>query len=163
MAQESEDERGKRRHSRTLFDGVAGLYEQARPGYPDGIVRFIASTAGLDAGARVLEVGCGTGQFTEVLMRAGFALTAIDLGPSMVATARARLGDEPVNFQVSSFEDFAAADRSFDLVVSAAAFHWLDPDVKYAKAARLLRPGGWLAVLDGDERYDEPFGTALHE
>lgn len=163
MAAESEEQRSQRRHSRTLFDGVADLYRQTRPGYPDGVVRFIAGTAGLPAGASVLEVGCGTGQFTEVLVRAGFAVTAVDLGASMVAAARARVGDRPVSFRVGTFEEFTAPDGSFDLVVSAAAFHWLDPDVKYAKAAALLRAGGWLAVLDGDENYDEPFGTALHE
>jgi hypothetical protein len=46
-------------------------------------------------------------------------------------------------------------------VVSATAFHWVDPEIKYDKAARLLRRGGWLALLATGERYDDPFGTAL--
>jgi ubiquinone/menaquinone biosynthesis C-methylase UbiE len=163
VTQESQQDRGARRHHRTLFDGAADLYQSSRPGYSDDIVRFISATAGLGAGARVLEVGCGTGQLTAVLARSGFSLTAIDIGPSMVGTARSRLGDPAITFQVASFEEFAAPAAAFDLIVSAAAFHWIDPEVKYARSARLLRQGGWLAVIDGDESYHDPFGSALHE
>ncbi|HEX4705099.1 MAG TPA: methyltransferase domain-containing protein [Pseudonocardiaceae bacterium] len=163
MTDETDRDRGLRQHRRTLFDGAAGLYQRTRPGYSDSIVRSIADTAGLGAGADVLELGCGTGQLTERLARAGFSVTAIDIGSSMIAVARSFLDDLPISLQVSSYEDFAAADASFDLIVSAAAFHWIDPEVKYAKSARLLRPGGWLAVLDGGETYDEPFGTRYHQ
>ena len=47
--------------------------------------------------------------------------------------------------------------------MSATAFHWIDPEVGWAQAARLLRPGGWLALLTTGERYPEPFRTALRE
>lgn len=57
--------------------------------------------------------------------------------------------------------EFTAAAGSFDLIVSATAFHWVDPEIKYRKSARLLRPGGWLALLSTGERYDDPFGAAL--
>jgi ubiquinone/menaquinone biosynthesis C-methylase UbiE len=60
-----------------------------------------------------------------------------------------------LSFQVSSFEDFAAADASFDLIVSGTAFHWVDPEAMFCKPARLLRPGGWLALLETGERYDD--------
>jgi ubiquinone/menaquinone biosynthesis C-methylase UbiE len=158
---ETEQERGRRRHQRTLFDGVAQLYQASRLGYPNDIVEFAVATAALGSGSAVLEVGCGTGQLTEQLVSFGFSLTAIDIGPSMVAAARRRLSDSAVSFEVASFEDFAAADSSFDLVVSGTAFHWVDPDVKFGKSARLLRPGGWLALLATGERYDDPFGDAL--
>jgi ubiquinone/menaquinone biosynthesis C-methylase UbiE len=158
---ETEQERSKRRRQRTLFDGAARLYQDSRPGYPSHVVEFVVSTAGLDAGSTVLEVGCGTGQLTEPLARFGFSVTAIDIGPSMIAEARDRLSGSAVSFLVSSFEDFAAPDASFGLVISGAAFHWIDPEVKFAKSARLLRPGGWLALLGTEERYDDPFGTAL--
>ena len=161
MAAESEQERSKRRHQRTLFDGVAQLYEDSRLGYPSDIVAFAVATAAAGAGSAVLEVGCGTGQLTESLACYGFRLTAIDIGPSMVAAARRRLDGSALSFQVSSFEDFAAADASFDLIVSGTAFHWVDPEVRFRKPARLLRPGGWLALLETGERYDDPFGAAL--
>jgi ubiquinone/menaquinone biosynthesis C-methylase UbiE len=161
MKAETEQERSERRHQRTLFDSVAQLYEASRLGYPGSIVELAVATAGLGAGSTVLEVGCGTGQLTERLARFGFRLTAIDLGPSMINAARRRLAGSAVLFEVASFEDFAAPEASFDLIVSGTAFHWVDPEVRFRKPAWLLRPGGWLALLETGERYDGPFGTAL--
>jgi|SRR5580700_9477008 ubiquinone/menaquinone biosynthesis C-methylase UbiE len=161
MGAETEQERSKRRQRRTLFDGVAQLYEASRPGYPSEIVEFAVATAAVGVGSEVLEIGCGTGQLTESLAWYGFRLTAIDIGPSMVAAVRRRLDGPALSFQVSSFEDFAAADASLDLIISGTAFHWVDPEVMFRKPARLLRPGGWLALLETGERYDDPLRDAL--
>jgi SAM-dependent methyltransferase len=165
MAHDTEEdaERAWRRHQRGLFDGVARLYQATRPGYPVELVEFVVSTAGVGAGAAVLEVGCGTGQLTERLTPFGFALTAIDLGASMIEVARERVPPGSAALQAVSFEDLDADAESFDLVISATAFHWVDPEVRFVKAARLLRPGGWLAVAGGRELYDEPVGTALND
>jgi SAM-dependent methyltransferase len=110
----------------------------------------------------VLEIGCGTGQLTRELAGRGFNLTGIDIGPEMVAAARQNVADTTVRFQVASFEDFPDPGP-FDLIVSATAFHWVDPNIGLAKAARLLRPGGWLALLTTGERYPEPIQTGLRE
>jgi ubiquinone/menaquinone biosynthesis C-methylase UbiE len=161
MSPETDRQRDRRHHRRALFDGVAPRYDQYRLGYPDEIVEFVVATAALGANSAVLEVGCGTGQLTGELAAFGFDLTAIDLGAAMVAAAERRVADPAVSFQAVPFEDFTAADGSFDLIVSATAFHWIDPEVRFGKPARLLRPGGWLALLDTGERYDDPFGAAL--
>jgi ubiquinone/menaquinone biosynthesis C-methylase UbiE len=158
---ESERDRDKRHYQRTLFDSIAERYEASRPGYPGHVVEFVTATAGLGTGAAVLEIGCGTGQLTERLACSGFRVTAIDIGPSMITAARRRLTGADVSFLATSFEDLVAADASFDLVISSAAFHWIDPEVAFSKSARLLRPGGWLALLGTEERYDDPIGTAL--
>jgi ubiquinone/menaquinone biosynthesis C-methylase UbiE len=160
---ESGQDRDKRHRQRTLFDAIAERYEQSRPGYPARVTEFVATTANLTPGAEILEIGCGTGQLTERLAGHRFRLTAIDIGPSMIAAARQRLTGAAVSFQVTSFEDLAAADGSFDLVISSAAFHWIDPEVAFGKSARLLRPGGWLALLGTEERYDHPLGPALDD
>lgn len=158
---ETAGERARRRYQRELFDGVASLYQDTRPGYPGELVEFVVATAGVSAGDPVLEVGCGTGQLTERLASFGFELTAIDIGPAMVAAARRRVAGRPESFRAIGFEELEAADSSFGLVVSGGAFHWVDPEVRFGKAARLLRPGGWLAVLNHSERYDEPFKSVL--
>jgi ubiquinone/menaquinone biosynthesis C-methylase UbiE len=163
MDAETEPERARRRYRRTLFDGVAQLYDDSRPSYPSEIVEFAVATAGAGRGSDVLEVGCGTGQLTGELVRYGFRLTAIDIGASMIAAARRRLAGSGVRFEVASFEDFAAADASFDLIVSGTAFHWVDPETKFRKPARLLRPGGWLALLETGERYDDPLRAMLRD
>ena len=161
MTAESPQARERRRRLRTTFDAVAGLYEASRRGYPDELVDLVVSTAGLDAGSPVLEIGCGTGQLTRSLVARGLDVTAIDLSPAMVDVASRSVPGGRVRFVASSFEDLDAPAGSFDLVASATAFHWLDPDVAHAKAASLLRDGGWLALLATGEDYDDPFGAAL--
>jgi SAM-dependent methyltransferase len=141
-ATEGATERERRRYQRGLFDTVARLYEATRPGYPPELAGFIAETAGAVAGSAVLEVGCGTGQLTEVLAPFGFSVTAIDVGASLTEIARERVTG--VAFLAVSFEELDAGPGSFDLIASGAAFHWVDPEVRFRKAARLLRPGGWL-------------------
>jgi ubiquinone/menaquinone biosynthesis C-methylase UbiE len=160
---ESGADRTKRHHQRNLFDGIAAQYEAFRPGYPAQVVDFVIATAGLGAESAVLEIGCGTGQLTERLAAAGLRVTAIDIGASMVAAARQRVSGGAVSFEVTSFEELAASLASFDLVISATAFHWIDPEVAFSKSARLLRQGGWLALLGTDERYDDPLGAAMFD
>lgn len=172
MTVETEAERGRREEWRRLFDDVAALYDATRQGYPEEIVGAVCATAGLGsvlgsgsvlgAGTDVLEIGCGTGQLTRQLAGRGFNLTAIDLGASMVAAARRNVTDPMVTFEACSFEAFAGSGP-FDLIASATAFHWVDPAVGLAKAARLLRPGGWLALLSTGENYPEPLRTQLWE
>ena len=160
---ETDRERDKRHAQRVLFDGIAGQYDDARPAYPAPVLDFVVATAGLNAGSTALEIGCGTGQLTEGLARRGLRVTAIDLGPALIDRARRRPGCADISFQVTAFEDLAAADASFDLIISAAAFHWIDPQVAFGKSARLLRPGGWLALLGTAEEYDDPVGPALDD
>jgi SAM-dependent methyltransferase len=160
---ETDEQRRTRERQRVLFDGVAELYDATRQGYPAEIVDSIFTTAAIGPGtAAVLEIGCGTGQLTRELAGRGLSLTAIDIGAAMVETARRNVADPMARFQTSSFEDFADSGP-FDLIVSATAFHWVDPGIGLAKAARLLRPGGWLALLATGERYLEPFGTRLRD
>ncbi len=112
VAPETSVERSAREQRRTLFDAVAGLYDPSRQGYPAELVDDVVAHAAAGPGAAVLEIGCGTGQLTRQLAGRGFELTAIDIGASMVQAARRNVADAAVRFQVSSFEDFAAAGRS---------------------------------------------------
>lgn len=77
--------------------------------------------------------------------------------------ARRHLAGTAVSFQVVPFEGFEAEEGSFELIVSATAWHWVDPEVRLDKTARLLCPGGWLALLSTGERYDDPFRAKLLE
>ena len=160
---ESDDERVTRRRRRVTFDRVADLYEETRGGYPVQAVKFVVETAGITDDSAVLEIACGTGQLTRQLMPYGVRLTAIDIAPAMVERAMQAVSGVNVSFAVTSFEDLDAPDDSFDLVISATAWHWIDPEVAYAKAARLLRSGGWLAVMGTGEVYDDPFGSRLKD
>jgi SAM-dependent methyltransferase len=131
-----------------VFDGVAAAYDQVRSSYPAELVDAAIVRGGLRRGARVLEVGCGTGKLTELLLSRGLVVDAVDPGPNMVEVARKRVGaTSPVTFHIARFEDAGLPGEAFDAVFSAAAFHWLDPEIGWHKAAAHLKPDGLLALL----------------
>ena len=142
----TERDEGRRRES---FNEVAELYDRARPGYPDELLIDLWELAGLSRSSRVLEIGCGTGQLTVPMARTGVQIVAVELGADLAAVARRNLaGFDHVQVVEAAFEDWPLPDESFDLVVSATAFHWLDPQVRLVKSARALRrPGGAVAII----------------
>lgn len=162
MTDETPERRLRRERNRILFDGVASLYDATRQSYPLDVVHELLTTAQLAQGSRVLEVGCGTGQLTSRLAGRGLRITAVDIGAEMVRLARRNVVDRDVSFHCASFEEFESTE-SFDLIVSATAFHWIDPAVAFSKSVALLRPGGWLALLTTGERHHEPVRSALRE
>jgi len=163
MIRETPEERAKRRRQRARFDEVAAVYDRTRSGYPTEIVDRLLATAGLARRSAVLEIGCGTGQLTEELARRDLDVTAIDLAPSMVFAARERLADLQVDLRVGAFEEFDPGGSRYDAIVSATAFHWIDPEVAWTKSADLLAPDGWIAILSTAERYDEPFAGRFRD
>ncbi len=108
----------------------------------------MVNIAGLRPGARVLEIGAGTGQATQPLAERKYQVTAIELGPNLAAVASRKLARFPnVAVTVAAFEDWPLPPEPFDAVVSATAFHWLDPAVRVNKTANALRVGGALATI----------------
>ena len=140
-----------RRRLRATFEEVPELYDRARPLYPRELFDDLVSFGRLEPGSRVLEIGCGTGQATIPLAERGLEVVCVELGAGLAAVARRRLAGFPrVEVVHAVFEAWEAEEASFDAVVAFTAFHWLDPEAKYAKPARLLRPGGTLAVAETD-------------
>jgi SAM-dependent methyltransferase len=112
------------------------------------LVCEVFSMAGMEpAGTRVLEIGCGTGQATVPLERLACQVTALEMGPRLARIARRKLTGFPRTSMIETkFENWESSG-GFDLVFAANSWHWFDPTVKYAKAASLLRPNGWLAFI----------------
>ncbi|MET9344407.1 class I SAM-dependent methyltransferase [Nonomuraea sp. NPDC003804] len=124
---------------RRTFDEDAELYDRARPGYPAELFTRVP------VASRVLEIGCGTGQATRGLLGRGCVVTAVELGPSLAALARARMPSiEVVN---ADFETWPLPAEPYDVVFAATSFHWLDPATRVARARAALRPGGLLATV----------------
>lgn len=133
---------------REVFDQDPELYDRARPSYPVELFDDLSRSAQLGPGARVLEIGCGTGQATVPLAERGFSVVAVELGPALAAVARRKLAGWPrVEVLNAAFEDWPLPAEPFDAVVAATAFHWLDPAVRMRKTAAALRPGGALAIV----------------
>lgn len=147
MRDDTPEETRRARLSR-IFDEDAELYDRARPGYPPELFDDLDALAGTGPGCRVLEVGAGTGKATVPLAERGCRITAVELGPEMAAVARrnlARFG--AVEVVTADFETWPLPPEPFDAVVSATAFHWIDPAVRMVRSADALRPGGALAVI----------------
>jgi len=138
------------------FDDVAEDYDRAREGYSTEIVARAVELARLGRDSRVLEVGCGTGKLTELLVQLGLRVDAVDPGARMIAMAERRVGStDRVVFHVGRFEDLPLPNAGFDALFSATAFHWLDARVSWTKAASHLRPRGLLALLTHTSVRDE--------
>jgi SAM-dependent methyltransferase len=160
--------------ARFSFDAVAEKYDRIRPGYPEALFDAVVKLSGIPDGGRILEIGCGTGQATRALARRGHRILGLEPGASLAALARARLAEFPrVEIVELTFEAWPLEKASVDLVVSAQAFHWVDPELRFAKAAAALRPGGALAVIGNvagahsireelDAAYEEHAPTLAH-
>jgi SAM-dependent methyltransferase len=148
-----------------VFDEVAELYDRVRPGYPAPLVDDVIELSGIAAGGRVLEIGAGTGLATELFARRGFRILGLEPGAAMRERARARLaGFANVELAPSTFEDWRLEGDAFELVISAQAFHWVAPEVRFAKSAAALREDAALAVF-GNVELDErtPLRAALDD
>jgi SAM-dependent methyltransferase len=140
---------------RFTFDEVAELYDRARPQYPEVLFEDVLSLSHISTGDRVLEVGCGTGQATLPLARRGLRMLCLEPGLSLARLARLKLASF-TNVEVVSqtFEDWPLEAGAFSLVISAQAFHWVAPEVRFAKTAAALDPAGALAVFGNVQIFD---------
>ena len=147
------------RQLRATFDSAAARYQSARPDYPSALFDDLISLTGISPANRLLEVGCGPGKATVPLARRGFRITAIELGPDLAEQARVNLASFPGSSVVTaSFEDWAPTlGRRFNLIYAATSWHWVDPEIRCAKAAGLLRPGGHLAVWGAGHAFPDDF------
>lgn len=133
---------------RRTFNSAAALYHAARPGYPEALFDDIVALSGIPAGGRILEIGPGTGKATVPMAHRGYRIDAIELGPDLAVEARHNLRDFPeVGIDIGSFEDAEIKPETYDLVLSATAFHWIAQPAGYEKVAHALKPGGAFALF----------------
>jgi SAM-dependent methyltransferase len=156
-----------RHRLRATFEGVAELYDRARPVYPAEVFDDLVAVTGLGPGARILEIGCGTGQATRALAERGFAVVAVELGSRLATIARTNLAAfDDVEIVNAAFETWQPERADFDAAVSFTAFHWIDPDVRFRKVASLLRPAGALAIFEAPQVFPaggDPFWAEVQE
>jgi len=153
------------RSARTTFDGVAKTYDQARPGYPEQLFEDVIALSGIPREGRILEVGCGPGKATLPFARRGYAMLCVELGADLAALARENCRPYPqVKVLHTSFEDWPLEEDAFDLLISAQAWHWIPPEIGYAKAAAALKDTGALALIwNYSPRPDTPLFHAIQQ
>jgi SAM-dependent methyltransferase len=135
------------------FGGVAAQYDRGRPSYPqaliDALMRWAPRT--------VLDVGCGTGKASRLLVDRGCDVLGVEPDAQMAAVAR----DHGVSVEEGTFEAWDPLQRTFDLLISGQAWHWVEPGAGVAKAASVLPAGGHIAVFWNRGRHDAGPAAAL--
>ena len=142
------DESRNAMRSRESFNAVADDYNRFRRPYPAFVVDVVVEACRIGPGSHVLEIGCGTGQLTGALLKRHISVWAVELGAALAAHARRNLAAyDGFQVTVGDFESVDLPQGPIDAVLSATAFHWVDPTTRAAKAARALKPGGMLSAL----------------
>ena len=143
------------------FDAMAEEYERGRPGWP---VEAVADVVERFRARRVLDLAAGTGKLTAVLATVAEEVVAVEPVDGMRRVLASRLPG--VRVVAGTAEAIPLADASVDAAFVAEAFHWFDLERATAELARVVRPGGGLAVLWnhaqwGDQAWHEEVSALL--
>ena len=150
------------------FDEIAELYERGRRESPAFLIDELFALAEIKPSeARVLEIGCGTGQATLPLARHGCSLVCVELGANLARIARRKLTAFPqVQIVNAAFENWERSGVEFDIVFAMTSWHWIDPRIRYSRAATALRPRGVLAFTTGGHAFPlgfDPFFSQIQK
>ena len=154
---EGEDKNSVDRFSNRIAD-----YSRYRPSYPSEALDSIRSIGDFRPGAKVVDLGSGTGIWTRLLLDAGFQVTAVEPNSEMRGAAEEDLGSTFGFRSVNGTSDSTGlASGTADLVSAAQAFHWFDVEETRKECLRVLKPNAWVALLFNDRLVDaSPFLVA---
>lgn len=143
----------------TRFSGRVSEYVRTRPGYPDALLDTIAGVASLTPGSIVADVGSGTGISTELFLRRGATVYAVEPNAEMRLAAESRFRDEPRFHSIAgSAEATTIPAGCARLVAAGQAFHWFERDAARREFRRILARDGWVALFWNSRRVgDTPF------
>ncbi len=134
--------------NKDVFQDIISDYEAARPGYPPELYRDIVEFSSLADTSKLLEIGAGPGQATEYFVKNDYDITALEISEKQIRFLRDKFAEYPnLSCVCSTFEDFTSPKETYNLIFSATAFHWIQPEVGYPKAYNLLQPNGVMAVF----------------
>lgn len=142
------------------FTGLADLYARHRPDYPPAALDFLQQRTGLGPGALLVDVGCGTGISSRLFARRGVRVVGLEPNDEMRAKAEAVPTPEglPVPaYRAGRAEETGLDNGCADVVLAAQAFHWFDPGRALGEFYRVLRPGGWVALVWNERDDRDPF------
>jgi SAM-dependent methyltransferase len=132
---------GRRVELGQSFQDGGEHYQRVRPGYPEDSADWLVPARARDA----VDVGAGTGKFTELLLARGLTVSAVDPSADMLEQLRAHY--PAVAATQGTAEATGLTDSAFDVVSVAQAWHWCDPLPASTELARILRPGGTLGLI----------------
>lgn len=131
--------------ARLGFGREASTYERSRPTYPPEVVSWLVENLRLTTGTVVADLAAGTGKLTRLLVPTGAEVVAVEPVDGMRDIFRRVLPSVPV---VAGTAEAMPFHRSvFDAVTAAQAFHWFDAEAAFSELARVIRPGGRVALV----------------
>ena len=141
------------------FTGRVDAYRRFRPTYPPAVVDLLRRECALTPGSAIADIAAGTGLLTEIFLAAGFSVTAVEPNAEMRAACASLQSPYPkLRIVDGAAESTSLPGHSIDLITVAQAMHWFDLDRTRAEFARILKPGGWCAVLYNNRRLSgDPF------
>ncbi|MBQ8555420.1 MAG: methyltransferase domain-containing protein [Clostridia bacterium] len=149
---------------RKIFDTIPEQFDCYRPRYSEALFADLIACAHIGKDTSVLELGPGTGQATEPILRTGCDYHAIELGENLAGVMRRKYGHLP-NFSIV-VDDFITHDfqgQQFDLIYSAATIQWIPEGIAFPKVFDLLKPGGTLAMMLTRGDYKTPNEALFNE
>lgn len=139
----------------TRFSNRVADYIRYRPGYPPELLQTLQSEAGLNPQSAVADIGSGTGISSDIFLQSGCTVFGIEPNTEMRTAAEARFaGVTRFHSLSATAEATTLPDASVDFVVAGQAFHWFDRDLTRTEFARILRPGGCVALFWNSRRID---------
>jgi SAM-dependent methyltransferase len=133
--------------------GSVDAYERGRPTYPEDALDHLVAEFGLTNGATVLDLAAGTGKLTRSLVPRFGRVIAVEPSPAMRAELQIQV--PAAESRNGTAEALPLKDASVDAVFVAQAFHWFRPEQALDEVARVLNPGGGLAMLWNRARWED--------
>jgi len=140
-------------------------YARYRPGYPEHVAELVTRKAGLDESSAIADIGSGTGLLAELFLQRGHRVFGVEPNEAMRRAGERRLQrfDSFVSLEGSA-EHTGLDEESVDVITAGQAFHWFDPARAPREFRRIIRPGGWIALVWNDRRTREtPFQVAYEQ
>jgi ubiquinone/menaquinone biosynthesis C-methylase UbiE len=135
------------------FSTRVPYYVRSRPGYPSALLDFFRSELSLQAEHMIADIGSGTGILSQLFLQNGNRVYCVEPNAEMRAAGESKLSRFPKFRSVNgTAEATTLPDASVDFVTAGQAFHWFDPLKSAAEFGRILKPGGWAALIWNERR-----------
>ena len=130
-----------------IFSSRSSSYENARPGYPKGLIDYLYTEQHFSEAKAIADIGSGTGKFARQLLERGSRVFCVEPNPEMRHIAEEKLGNCPGFISVDGTASHTGIAETVDAITAAQAFHWFDAEAFHKECLRILRPGGKIFLI----------------